>query len=55
MIAEFRFIKLPMRTEMTKVTEIIEVTVMILTSEKWLFKAVMILNLTNTALAAATV
>ena len=35
--------------------EIVEITVMILIFEKWLFKAVMILNLTDTELAAATV
>ena len=33
-IAEFRFMKLSAETETAKVTEIIKVTVMILTSEK---------------------
>ena len=44
-----------MRTEMMKVIEIVEATVIILASEKWLLEAVIILNLTGTALAAATV
>ena len=42
-------------TEMVEMTEIVEVTVMILAFKKWLLKAVMILNLTDTALAAATI
>ena len=52
-MAEFRFIKLLTETETVKITEIVEITVMILISEEWLFK--MILNLINAAPAAATV
>ena len=54
-IAELRFIKSLVRTEMMKMTEIVETTVMILTSEKWLFEVVTILNLINAVLAATTV
>ena len=49
-IAELRFIKSPAETEIMKMTEIVEVTVMILTSEKWLFKVVAVLNSTDAAL-----
>ena len=54
-IAEFKFIKSSVKTEMMKVTEIVKATVMILTSEKWLLKVMMILNLTDAALAAAII
>ena len=54
-IAELRFIKLSAETETAEVTEIIKTTVMILTSEKWLLKAVAVLSLINTALAAAII
>ena len=52
-MAELRFIKSSAKTETVKVTEIVEATVMILASKKWLFKAV--LGLTGAALAVATV
>ena len=55
MIAELKFIKSSIKTEMTEMTEIVEITVMILVSEKWLLKVVTILNLTDTALAAAII
>ena len=54
-IAELKFIKSSMKTEMMRVTEIVKTTVMILTSEKWLLKTVIILSLTDAALTAATV
>ena len=54
-IAEFRFIRLLMKTETVKVTEIVEITMMILASEKWLFEMVMILSLAGTVLAAAMI
>ena len=55
MIAELKFISLLMKTETAEVTEIVEVIMMILTSEEWLLKVVMILSLIDAALAAATV
>ena len=55
MIAEFRFIKSLIKTETVRVTEIVEVMMMILTSEEWLLEMVMILSLTGAALTAATV
>ena len=54
-IAELRFIKSSVKTKTVKVTEIVKVTVMILTSEKWLFKIITVLNLTNAALTAAMI
>ena len=42
-------------TETVKVTEIVEVTVMVLTPEKWLLEVVTVLNLTGAALAAAMI
>ena len=54
-IAELRFIKSSVRTEMMKVIEIVKTTVMILTSKKWLFEVVTILSLTGAALAAAMI
>ena len=54
-IAELRFIKSPAGTEMTEITEIVEVTIMILTLKEWLLKAVAVLGLTGTALAAAII
>ena len=54
-IAELRFMKSPAGTEMAEVTEIVEVTVMVLASEKWLLEVVAVLSLTDTALTAATV
>ena len=44
-----------MKTKIMRVTGIVETMMMILTSEEWLFEAVAVLNLTGTALAAATV
>ena len=52
-MAELRFMKLLMKTETVEVTEIVEVTVMILTPKKWLFE--MILSLADAALAVTTV
>ena len=54
-IAELRFMKSSTETETAEVTGIVKIIVMILTSEKWLFEMMMILSLTNAALAAATV
>ena len=54
-IAELKFIKLSAETETAEMTEIIKATVMILTSEKWLFKVMTVLNLTDAALAAAMI
>ena len=54
-IAELRFIKSSVRTEIIEVTEIIKITVMILASKKWLLKMIMILSLTGAVLAAATI
>ena len=52
-MAELRFIKSLMETETVGVTEVVEVTVMVLTSEKWLFE--MILGLTGAALAVVMI
>ena len=54
-IAELRFIKSSVGTETIKVTEIVEITVMILTLKKWLLKVMMILNLTDAVLTAAII
>ena len=54
-IAEFRFIKSSAETETVKVTEIVEITVMILVFKKWLLEIVTVLNLIDTVLATATV
>ena len=53
MIAELKFIKSSMRTETVEVTEIVKVIVMILVSEKWLFKV--ILSLAGAALTTAII
>ena len=55
MIAELRFIKSSAETETVKVTEIVEATVMVLASEKWLLEVMTVLNLIDAVLAAATV
>ena len=52
-MAELRFIRLSAGIETVKMTEIVEVTMMILVSKKWLFKAV--LSLTDAASAAAII
>ena len=52
-MTELRFMKSSAKTETVKVTGIVEATVIILISEKWLFKAV--LSLTGTASAAAMI
>ena len=54
-IAELRFMKSSAETETAEVTEIIKATVMILISEKWLFEVMIVLSLTDAALATATV
>ena len=54
-IAELRFIKSLMETEIVEVTGVVETMMMVLASEKWLFEAVTVLGLTGAALAAATV
>ena len=54
-IAELRFIKSSAETETAEMTEIIEATVMILTSEEWLLKAVTVLSLAGAALTAAMI
>ena len=50
-IAELKFIELLIETKTVEVTEVIEATVMVLISEKWLFKTVTVLSLADTALA----
>ena len=55
MITELKFIKSSAETEMVKVIEIVEITVMILASEKWLLKVMTVLNLTDAALTAAII
>ena len=55
MIAELRFMRSLTGTETVEVTEIVEITVMILVSEEWLLEAVTVLGLTGTVLAAATI
>ena len=52
-MAELRFIRSPAEIEIVKVTEVVEATVMVLASEKWLFEAV--LGLAGTAPAAAMI
>ena len=52
-MAELRFIESLIKTETVEVTGIIEVTVMVLASEKWLFEV--ILSLIDAALAVVTV
>ena len=52
-MAELRFMRLLMRTETVKVTEVVETTVMVLVFKKWLFEAV--LDLAGAASAAATI
>ena len=42
-------------TETAKMTEIVKTTIIILASEKWLFKPMTVLNLINAVSAAATV
>ena len=54
-IAEFKSIKSSAEIEMVRVTEIVEITVMVLASEKWLLEMVIILSLADTALAAAMI
>ena len=54
-IAELRFIKSSVKTETAEMTEIVKATVMILIFKKWLFNTVTVLDLTDTALAAAIV
>ena len=54
-IAELRFIKSVMKTKTAEVKKVVKATVMILASEKWLFKMVMILSLAGAALAAAMI
>ena len=44
-----------MRTETVGVTGIVETTVMVLTSEKWLLEVVAVLGLAGAALAAAMI
>ena len=55
MIIELRFIRSSAETETVKVTGIVETTVMILASEKWLLEVMIILSLIDTALAAAMI
>ena len=55
MIAELRFIKSSVKTETIRVTEVVKVMIMILTSEEWLFEIVVILSLADVALAAAMI
>ena len=55
MIIKLRFIKSSAETETVEVIGIIEVIMMILTSEKWLFKAVAVLSLIDAALTAAMI
>ena len=55
MIAELRFIKSSAGTETVEVTGIVEATMMVLALKKWLLKAVTVLGLIGTALAAAMV
>ena len=52
-MAELRFMRSLAGTETVEVTKVVEVTVMVLASEKWLFEVV--LGLADAALAAATV
>ena len=54
-IAELRFMRSSVGTEMAEVTGIVEATVMVLASEKWLLEVVAVLGLAGTALAAAMV
>ena len=54
-IAELRFIKSLVRTEIAEMTEIVETIMMILASEKWLLEMITILSLINAALAAAMI
>ena len=54
-IAKLRFIESSAGIETTEMTEIVEVTVIILAFKKWLLKAVTVLNLTSAALAAAII
>ena len=44
-----------MRIKIMRVTEIVEVIMMILTFEKWLLEMVTVLSLIDTALAAAII
>ena len=52
-MAELRFMRSSVKTETTKMTGIVKITMMILALKKWLFKV--ILNLTDAALAVATI
>ena len=52
-MAELRFIKLLAETETVEMIEIVEITVIILAFEKWLFEV--ILSLTDAAPAAAII
>ena len=54
-IAELRFMRSSVETETAEVTGVTEATVMVLTSEKWLFKTITVLGLAGAALAAAMV
>ena len=54
-IAELRFIKSSVRTKTVEMTKIIKITMMILTSEKWLLEMVTVLGLTGAVLAAAMI
>ena len=54
-IAELRFMKSSTGTETAEVTEIVEITMMVLTPEKWLLEVIIILSLIDAALAAVTV
>ena len=53
MIAELKFIKLSAETETAEMTEIVEITMMILISEEWLFEK--ILSLADAVLAVAII
>ena len=54
-IAELRSMRSPVETETAGVTGIVEATVMVLASEKWLLEVVTVLSLAGAALAAAMI
>ena len=54
-IAELKFIKSSVRTEIAEVTEIVKITMIILISKKWLFEIMTVLSLANKALTAAMI
>ena len=54
-IAELKSMRSSAGTETAEITEIVETTVIILVFKKWLFKAVTVLDLTDTALTAAMI